>query len=195
MILLSAHIDRVIQDYDVQFKEGKHVGLLDNFLGVLLTYLVYYDDPNVRHLEREGKLKIWHNHGEEWGRMDGAPKLTKKDLVIVVDVAAADRYKKFDFGIENISGMKEKDIKELEHFLKWEGFRPYIHRFDPGDEEYQDESWKWQEKGIPCFCFSIPIQAIDDGWHRIQQDNTATAETMLVAKQGLKRILEYYLGV
>lgn len=195
MVLLSAHLDRVIQDYDVQFEKGRHIGLLDNFLGVLLTYLVYYDDRNLQALEREGKLRIWHNHGEEWGRLDNAPKLTKKDLVIVVDVAAADRYKNYDFGIENISGMPEKDIKALEGFLKWEGFRPYIHRFDPKDTEYQDESWSWQAKGIPAFCFSIPILAKDDGWHRIQQDNTATAETMLKARQGLKRVLEYHLGV
>jgi hypothetical protein len=193
MLLISSHLDRVIQDYDLSYQDGQHVGLLDNFMGVLLTYLVLYDDPNIRKFEREGKIRVWHGKGEEWGRLDDAPKLTKKDLAIVVDVAAGPQYIGKQFGIENVSGLSKADAKALWEDLEWQGFT-FVYKPYTGDPMEEDEGWKWRERGVPTLSFIIPIQAKDDGWHRIQQDNTVSAETVAVCRQALKRILTHFIG-
>lgn len=190
MILLSAHLDRVIQDYDLSFRNNEHRGLLDNFIGVLTTYLVLYDDHNVRRLEQEGKLQVWHGKGEEWGRLDGAPRLTKKDLAIVVDVAAGSQYKGVDFGIENVSGF---DGKGLVEDLEWQGFKVRYAKYT-GDPIDEDEAWQWRKRGVPTFSFIVPIQAKDNGWHRIQMDNTVTTQVVARAAQGLKRIICHLAG-
>lgn len=188
MILLSAHLDRVIQDHDLAYKSGLHVGLLDNFIGVLTTYLVLYDDHNVRRLEREGKLSVWHGKGEEWGRLDGAPKLGKKDLAIVVDVAAGKQYDGYDFGVENVSGF---DPRGLKADLEWQGLKPLVKKYTgaPIDE---DEAWQWRKRGVPTMSFITPIFAKDDGWHRVQMDNSVSCEVVARAAQGLKRIICHF---
>jgi hypothetical protein len=187
MILLSAHLDRVIQDFDLKFERGVHTGLLDNFMGVLLTYLTLYDDQNLMRLEREGCLKVWHNKGEEWGRLDNAPRVTKKDIVIVVDGWVMDT-NQYDFALDNIWGFSPKEIRSIKGELEWEGFRPMVKRFT-GNPDEEDESWSWHKQAGKVLVFSYPIQAKNDGWHRIQQDNTTTAATMFRCQQGLKRLI------
>lgn len=186
MILLSAHLDRVIQDYNVQFKRGVHTGLLDNFAGLLLTYLMLYDDANVRALEKEGKLAIWHNQGEEWSRLTNPPRVTKKDVVIVVDVWVMKG--RYDFSLDNIWGFSPKEVREMKEWLEWEGFKPLIKRYTGNPDEW-DESFEWHKAAGRVLTFSIPIQAKNGGWHRVQMDNTTTAETMLKCRQGLKRLI------
>jgi hypothetical protein len=192
MILLSSHLDRVVQDYDLAYHSGLHVGLLDNAMGVMLTYLTLYDDHNLIELEKEGKLGIWHGKGEEWGRLMNAPTLTKKDLVIVVDVAAGSQYKGKDFGLENISGLSKKQVQSLEDDLEWQGLKPLVKLYT-GAALDEDEGWKWRELGVPVISFILPIFAKDDGWHRIQMDNSVSSEVVLKARQGLKRIITHFV--
>jgi hypothetical protein len=192
MILVSSHLDRVVQDYNLGYAQGQHSGLLDNFAGVLLTYLVLYDDHNLRRFEAEGKLQIWHGKGEEWGRLDGAPRLIKKDTVIVVDVCCGSQYKKYDFGVENISGFKKKDVTAIKDHLEWEGMKPRVRAYD-GNPDDEDEAWEWRKRGIKVVSFIIPIQAKWTGWHRVQQDNTVDAEVMTTCRQGLKRLIAYFI--
>src|SRR5260221_14553666 len=117
MILLSAHLDRVIQDYDLQYRNGTHKGLLDNAIGVLLTYLTLYDDPNLIRLEKQGRLRVWHGKSEEWGELIAAPKATGKAFVIVIDVAAGKPYRNIDFGLENISSMNPEQLRGIKESL------------------------------------------------------------------------------
>lgn len=193
MILLSAHLDRVVQDYDLSYRNGVHTGLLDNFIGVLATYLVLYDDHNVRRLEAEGKLMVWHGKGEEWGRLDGAPALGKQDLAIVVDVAAGPQYRGMDFGVENVSGLSRSAAQGLKEDLEWQGFKVRFARYT-GNPIDEDEAWQWRKRGVPTLSFIVPIQANDDGWHRVQMDNTVAAPVVARAAQGLKRIICHFAG-
>ena len=52
-VLISAHQDKVKNHLDLSFRDGKHTGLLDNWLGILVTYMAFYDDPTFSILERE----------------------------------------------------------------------------------------------------------------------------------------------
>jgi len=192
MILISSHLDRVIQDFDLSYSHGAHTGLLDNFIGILISYLALYDDPNLQKLEAQGTIKLWHSKGEEWGMLYDHPKLTKKDLVIVVDVACNPKdYKDIDFSLENISFLSKKRITDLKAFLEWEGFKVKT-KIYTGAEDEDDEAWSWRKLGIPCFSFIIPIQSPNSGWHRIQQDSTVSAQTVQVCKQALKRLICYF---
>lgn len=191
MILLSAHLDRVVQDFDLHYKHGLHVGLLDNFIGVLLTYLVLYDDHNVRKLEEEGRLGVWHGKGEEWGRLDGSPALGKKDLAIVVDVASGRQYRGKDFALENVSGLSSPAVKSLAEDLKWQGFKARVKRYT-GNPIDEDEAWQWRRRGVPTMSFIVPIHAKDDGWHRIQMDNSVPGSVVARAAQGLKRVICHF---
>lgn len=193
MILISSHLDRVIQDFDLQYKRGKHKGLLDNAIGVLLTYLTLYDDANLIRLEKQGRIGIWHGKSEEWGELRGAPKLTERDFVVVVDVAAGKQYQGVDFGLENIAGVKPALMKDLKEALQWEGFAVRVKRYN-GDPVDADEAWQWRDRKVPVISFIVPIQARNDGWHRVQQDNTVSAATMLKCRQGLKRLLAVLLN-
>src|SRR5579862_322121 len=188
MILLSAHLDRVIQDYELQYRNGVHRGLLDNAIGVLLAYLTLYDDPNLIRLEKQGRLRVWHGKSEEWGELIGAPKVTSKDFVIVIDVAAGKQYRNIDFGLENISRVASGQLQGIKESLENEGFRVRVKRYN-GDAEDADEAWQWRALKVPVLSFIVPIQAKNDGWHRIQQDNTVSAETMITCRQGLKRLI------
>lgn len=191
MILLSAHLDRVIQDFDLKYERGVHTGLLDNAMGVLLTYLALYDDSMLAAFERQGALKVWHNKAEEWGRLLNPPKVTKKDVVICVDVWVMPP--KFDFSLDNIWGFKPNDVREIREHLEWEGFTIKTQRYT-GNEDEHDESWEWHNLAGRTLTFSIPIMAKNDGWHRIQQDNMVTYERMARCRQGLKRLIGGPLG-
>lgn len=192
MILLSAHIDKVINDYDLSYSGGVHKGLLDNEMGVILTYLTLYDDQNLLDFEKAGRLKVWHGKGEEWGLLKNAPKLTKKDLVIVVDVACGNQYKNKDFSLENIYGVSDKEIKGLKEDLEWQGMKVKIKKFD-GNPNDEDEAWEWKKLGIPVISFIIPIQGKDCGWHRIQMDNIVSSEKIKICRQGLKRTINHLI--
>ena len=196
MILISAHLDRVVQNYDLAYKDGQHIGLLDNFAGVLLSYLVLYDDQNLRTLEAKGDVGIWHGKGEEWGLLEGAPKLTKKDVALVVDVCAGAEYCGYDFALENFSGFTKAQVRNMKtHLTEMEGFHVLCgdHRWT-NDPAKEDETWQWRKKGIKTLCFTIPIQCEKDGWHRFQQDSTVDYDTMSTCRQGLKRLINYLLG-
>ena len=192
MILLSAHLDRVIQDYNLQYRHGVHKGLLDNAVGILLTYLTLYDDANLIRLEKQGRLGIWHGKGEEWAELIDAPPAGRHDFVIVIDVAAGRQYRNMDFGLENIAGVKPATIKHIQEVLEWEGMRVRVKKYN-GDPEDADEAWQWRNKNVPVLSFIVPIRAKRDGWHRVQQDNTVSAETILTCRQGLKRLINILL--
>ena len=55
MILLSPHTDTVFNNPGIAFKNGQHIGLLDNFIGVLTTYLALYQHESMAQLERDGR--------------------------------------------------------------------------------------------------------------------------------------------
>ena len=190
MILLSAHLDRVIQDYDLAYSKGVYKGLLDNVMGVLLTHLVMFDDQNLIDASKRGGIQVFHGKGEEWGILKNPPKLTKKDLVIVVDVAAGSQYKNKDFSLENIHGLSPDDIEGLKEDLEWQGMKVLVKKFD-GNPDDEDEAWEWKKLGIPVISFIIPIEGLDDGWHRVQMDNTVSIEKMLICRQGLKRTINH----
>lgn len=190
MILLTSHIDRVNQEFDLFFDKGIHKGLLDNFLGMLLSYLTIYDDSNLLRFEREGKIKLWHNQGEEWGVLVNPPILTLNDVALIVDVADNPAYTNIDFSIENIWGFSEQEIQDLTQMFSWEGFKALIKPFT-GEDIDHDEAWLWKDKGIKTMSFIIPINATNRGWHR--SDSTVSSEKMKVCRQGLKRLINHLL--
>jgi hypothetical protein len=190
MLLISPHIDRVIQEFRLSYNKGIHTGLLDNILGILLTYITLYDNQNLIDLEKESKIKIWHNTGEEWGRLVNPPELTQEDIAMIVDVADQKEYDRYDFSIENISGFTSKELQKLKAMLKWEGFHALVKRYT-GRTNDQDESWLWRKRKIKTLSFIIPIDAQDTGWHRIQQDNNCSVEKMKICQQGLKRLINF----
>ena len=192
MILLSAHLDRVRGNFHLTYKHGRLVGLLDNILGVATVYHTLLDDPNIARLEAEGRLAVWHNQSEEWGELDDTcPKLTKKDVVIVVDVCASKDYKSKDFVIENVSGIPKSKVDGLRYMLEWEGFAAKVKLYD-GDESAMDEAWFFRERKIPVLSFILPISCPDDGWHRIQDDSSIDMDKWRTASEGLKRVICYF---
>ena len=193
MILISSHLDRVIQDYSLAYKGGLHVGLLDNFIGVLVAYLSLYDDHNLAELEKAGEVAFYHGRSEEWSRLDAAaPRLGKSDLAIVVDVAAGEDFDCYDFTIDNVSGLSKRDAKGLLEDLRWQGFKTRLGLYS-GNPDDEDESWQWRKRGVPTFSFTVPIFAKDDGWHRIQMDNSVSYEEVKKAAQGLKRTINHFI--
>lgn len=192
MILLSAHKDVVFHPYNLKYENGKFIGLLDNYIGQLIVNGLFLEEPNLIKFERDGSLKVFFGGGEEWGRQDDFPKITKKDLVIVVDVCSGSQYKGIDFSIECISGVKDKDVKTLKENLEWEGFKMRTKKYD-GNPDDEDESYHWVKLGIPVMSFIIPIEngSKDTGWHN--DDCTIAIEKVLKCKQGLKRLINYLL--
>ena len=188
-VLLSSHLDRVIQDYNLSFSRGVHRGLLDNFIGILTTYLALYDDQNLMDLERSGRVIVWHNKGEEWGVLKNPPKMDPGDIAVVIDVACR---KGKDFFLSGIQGIPDQKVKDIIDSLKWEGLNFGWKRFD-GNPDDEDETWAWKKKGIATISFEIPIGCPNDGWHRVQQDSTVSVERVRAAVQGLKRLLVYLL--
>jgi hypothetical protein len=191
MILLSAHNDTVYNSPPLAFHNGVHSGLLDNHIGVLLAYLTLYDDPNIIHLEKASQIALFHSKCEEWGLSYDFPKLNqKKDIIIVVDVCSGEQYNKYDFSIENISRFTEKEIKELKEHFRWEGFNPLVKKITWNPDE-EDEAFIWAEKGFKVMSFIIPIQSVNDGWHRIQSDCSIGSDKIILCRQGLKRLINY----
>lgn len=190
MILISSHLDRVKPDFKLRFIRGQHVGLLDNFVGVLLTYLVLYNDQNIQKLEQEEKVKVWHNQSEEWGKLDTTlPSLTKKDFALVVDVASSKAYNAFDVILENAT-ITMSDLEAIKENLEWHGLK-VLARLWNGNEDDEDESWYFRKLGIPTLSFTIPIKARNDGWHRWQEDNYVSSEQINKSIFALKRLINY----
>ena len=185
MIWLSSHQDKVMNNIDLSFDRGIMTGLLDNWAGMLVTYLALFDDPNMLILEKEGKLKIWHSMDEEWGNPRGLPEADKEnDIIIVVDVASGPQYEGLDFSLENINGIKTKEIEEN---LKWEGFNFSVKPFN-GDPKDADEAWVWKEQGYKVMSFIIPIEG---AWHK--PNCTINTYQLSRTKQALKRLVNYLL--
>ena len=192
MILVSSHIDRCIQDFKLAYDKGVHKGLLDNWLGILVSYMALYDDKNLAWLETHGQIKFFHGQAEEWALDYDLPKLGKNDIALVVDVCSGSQYKNFDFSLENISGFSDKEIKDLKESLMWEGMKVRTAKYT-GDPDDEDEAFQWHKKGIKTMSFIIPIHCIDDGWHRTQQDGIVTYDSVKTAVHGLKRTIVYLL--
>ncbi len=191
MILLSPHTDTVFNNPQIGYRDGVHVGLLDNFIGVLVTYLALYQHESMRQLERDGYLRIYHNRGEEYGYMTDPPALTSEDIAIVVDVCAnAEAYEGYDVSFENVHGVP--DLEEVIAELKREGYRI---RYKPwtGEPNDHDEAFSWKDLGVPTFSFTIPIQGMEDNWHRIQCDNTVSSEIVAKAAACLVRTVLHLL--
>ncbi|MBS1643606.1 MAG: hypothetical protein JST36_01075 [Bacteroidetes bacterium] len=191
MILLAPHTDTVFNNPKIAYENGQHIGLLDNFIGVLCTYLTLYQHEAIRALEQDGELKIYHNRGEEYGYLLDPPDLDPgEDLVIVVDVCAGDHYQDIDVSFENIWNFP--DIDETIAELRREGYRiaqrPYT-----GDPADTDEAFAWIEKGIPVLSFIIPIQAKENNWHRIACDNTVAATVVAKAANCLARFISHLI--
>ena len=191
MILLAPHTDTVFPNPKIAYKEGVHSGLLDNFIGVLTTYLALYQHEAIRQLERDGVLGIYHNRGEEYGYLLDAPELNpEEDVVIVVDVCANDDYAGIDVSLENI--WKFPNIEEIVAELQREGYkirtRPYT-----GDPADTDEAFCWVEKGIPVLTFTVPVQAKENNWHRIECDNTVSSDVVAKATNCLARFISHLL--
>jgi hypothetical protein len=192
MILLSAHKDLVMNNYRFEYKDGEYIGLLDNTIGVLVCNSLMLEEPNIVKLEKQKKVSLFFGSGEEWGLHDDFPKLTKKDIVIVVDVCSGNEYKGLDFSLENISGISVNKINTLKENLIWEGFKLRNKKYN-GSPDLEDEAYSWHELGIPVLSFIIPIEngSKETGWHN--DDCTITIEKLSKAKQGLKRTLNYLL--
>ncbi len=157
MILISAHQDRVKNDIDLSYINGKMTGLLDNFLGVFVSLTAITQDPNLSYLEMDKKIRLFFSKSEEWGTPYDLYPLTQKDIALVVDVASGKQYDSLDFTIENIYGFTDKQIRELKESLEWEGFRFHMKRYT-GKPEEEDEAWYWRKKKIPTMSFIIPIK-------------------------------------
>lgn len=188
MVVLSAHRDVIKNNYRFEYKNGNYVGLLDNLIGVLVANLML-EDKSIEYLEKKGEIGLFFGTGEEWGLTNDFPKFdNKKDIIIVVDVASGNRYKGYDFALENISGFTDKEIKNFSGNLKWEGHKILVSKFDK-KLDLEDESWKWIDKGFKVISFCIPIEG--ESWHK---DNCKISITKLnKCKQGLKRLINYVL--
>lgn len=188
MLIISAHLDRVYQEFQLSYAAGTMTGLLDNYIGVLLTFSTLFDDENLVALEKEGKIALYFNRGEEWGRLTNPPTVGKSDTVLCVDVWCPP--KPCEFSLDNIWGFTETELKELREGLEWEGFNVLCRKFSNNKDE-EDESWSWHGKAGKTLVFSIPIIAKEDGWHR--QDCSVSVDTILRCRQGLKRTICYLL--
>jgi hypothetical protein len=191
-LLLSAHRDTVMNNYNFGYKDGKFFGLLDNAIGVLACNSLISEEPNIVRLERRNQIEFFFGSMEEWALSEDFPEISKEHIVICVDVACGKQYKGLDFSIENISGLKPSWVKEIKEHLEWEGFNLKTKMYD-GKAEDEDESWQWMNLGYKVMSFIIPIEAgsNDTGWHC---DNcTITIEKFNKAKHGLKRLTNILL--
>lgn len=192
MILLSAHRDKVKTEYRFEYKNGKFLGLLDNVMGEYLISDLMISDPALRKLEKMGKVGLFFGDSEEWSTITDMPKLTTKDLVIVVDVCSGSQYNGLSFSLENINGIEKNRLKEVKESLEWEGFKFRTKLYD-GNPDDEDEAFYWVGKGIPVFSFIIPIEpgSKNTGWH--VDDCALSIDKLVTAKQGLTRLLNYLL--
>lgn len=192
MILLSAHRDTVRNNFRLDYQGGKYIGLLDNFIGVMIVNGLLIEDPNIARLEKQGKIGVFFGDSEEWGTITDMPKLNKNDIALVVDVAIGDQYKDVDISLENISGFTKKEIIDLKESLIWEGFRVTTKMYD-GNPDDEDEAWYWKKKNVKTISFIIPIQPgnKETGWH--VADCYIYIEKVVLAQQILKRAINYLL--
>jgi hypothetical protein len=192
MILLSAHKDTVRNNFKLCYQGGKYVGLLDNFIGVMIVNSLLIEDPNIVRLEKQGKIGVFFGDSEEWGTITDMPKLRKEDIALVVDVAIGDQYKGLDISLENISGFTKEEITDLRESLIWEGFKVKTKLYD-GNKDDEDEAWYWKKKGNKAISFIIPVQAgsKETGWH--VDDCFIYVENVVIAQQILKRTINYLL--
>jgi len=182
MLLLSPHIDTV-RPLELEFN-GTHSGLLDNWLGVMATYLAIYRTPSILKLIHEGKVGVFHSKHEEFG-LDDLPN-KGIDLAIVVDVCSGKRYEGVDIALENISTPGRDFVTPLKGFLKWEGYKVITKKYT-GEDEDADESWTWIEKGVPTFTCILPV---DGDYH---QNTTCPSERVDRFAQALARVVCYCL--
>ena len=192
MILISPHTDLVFNNPQLGYRDGQHIGLLDNFIGVLVTYLALYQHEGMRKLEMDGHIRIFHNRGEEYGYLIDPPTLDpEKDAVIVVDVCAnTEAYEGYDVSLENIHNYRH--IDEIVSEMEREGYRIKTKPYD-GDPGDHDEAFNWVELGVPVLSFTIPIQAEGNNWHRIQCDNTVSGDVVARAANCLNRFILHSL--
>lgn len=188
MILLSSHTDLVTPRLNLSYKGGNHYGLLDNFIGVLTTYITLYSSDPIRILEKEGQIKIYHNTMEEFGILNNPPKLLEGDIVINIDVCSSSVYDGYDIAIENIYGIE--NINEVIDNLEWEGYK-ILKKDYTGDIEDEDEAFEWIKKQQPVLSFIIPIQSKGNGWHRT--DSIISNEVVLKASECLSRLICYLI--
>jgi hypothetical protein len=185
MLLISAHKDKVKYPFKFEYKNGKYIGLLDNQIGEIAVNTLLATEPNIVKLEKEGKIGILFSDCEEWGLNTDLPKLKKEDIVIVVDVCIGDKYKGYDFSLENISWFEDKDFIES---LLWEDFKIYVADYT-GNTEDADEAFEWVKKGNKVMSFIIPIESPNEelGWHTEQCE--IEIEKLTKCINGLKRLI------
>ena len=160
-IILYSHLDVVRNDIPLEFKDGKLQGLLDDYVGQFIA-LSAMNNPSIRELEKQGRIKYMFGLHEEFGLDVDFPKLDPKtDFVINIDVCCGKRYKGKDIGLENLYG---KGIAEALNGLEWEGYKFYFSEWknDPAEADACDQ---FAAKKIPCVSFIIPIEAPGDNWH------------------------------
>ena len=189
MILLSAHKDKIRYPFKFGYKNGKYEGLLDNQIGEIAVNTLLAIEPNIAELEKQGKIGVLFSDCEEWGLDTDLPKLNKNDIVIVVDVCIGDKYKKFDFSLENIYGFKNKEFIST---LEWEGFKVYSADYT-GNPDDEDEAFQWVKRGIKVISFIIPIESKNNdlGWHTEQCE--ISIEKLNKCINGLKRLICHLL--
>lgn len=187
MILLTSHIDNVKMDIQsIKYEGGKVEGLLDNWVGNLVLYLTLFSNPIFKQLELEGRIKIYHNTGEEFGLLIDAPTLKEGDMVINVDVCSNKDWD-YDVVLDNCWNINTNKIKS---FLEWEGYKVLVKKYT-GKVEDEDESFEWIKRGIPTISFTIPIKSQNDGWHRT--DSKCDYDTIKKASYILQRVICYYV--
>jgi len=179
MVILSAHLDKVRNDGNLTFEGGVHQGLLDNFLGVLVSYLTVYDNPALRLLCKSGSLKVVHSQGEEFG-VDDLPSVSKNDVVIVIDLGRSDGK---DFSIENFYNWDELSIKQFCDFLDSEDLQ-YEYKPVAVDD---DESCVWSKRGCRVFSLCIPVVG------KYHANINLDMESLVKVREALKRIITYFV--
>ena len=195
MILLSAHRDTVIPEYPLQRKNGLYVGLLDNMIGRLVLDLALFH-PTVQAFEGIGLIQTYWNTYEEFGEFDEyLPKLTKKDILVAVDICSDKKYDGKDFAIENYNFKKAKQIVKD---LRWEGYKVHDEKYDGKNEAAADEAWFNAKRGLPSLSFIIPINPVGPdktAWHAVC---SCPASRVAKASYGLIRLIcflaQFYTG-
>lgn len=196
MILLSAHKDTVKHPFKLSAQNGWHTGLLDNFVGMLVSYLCVYGNDSLVRMFKDGEIGFFHSEHEEFG-LDDLPKVQGGDTVIVIDVACGDRYTGKDFVIDTWTGFDAKHTLDILENMAWEGFN-----FEPKPlEEASDESDTWAKHSekdslrypendpIRVVSFIVPIAAPDDNWHG--EKAAITADAIAKSARALQRLICY----
>ena len=179
MIILSTHLDTV-KPLELNYDKGVLWGLLDDFAGTLCLFSALVQEKELVHLEKQGKIKLYFNNAEEFGRLDNPPAVKKEDTVICIDIADSDK-----LSMENISGFKSKDLKDLRESLEWESFKFSTKEYT-GDPEDMDDGWLWKGK---CRVISLILPAKGD-WH---SNSVMKIEDLKDSVRFLTRLICYLL--